>query len=186
MCTAFCLNLCKKKSIRLKLFLPYKFTSQKPFCRTGMTILTIDDPYAVIGQSPWLSYWLVKVTDPLFTRRIPNTSFLRKVACYAPNRIGCTVLLVTHNFSASCRSEFACFHNDFLGVMHEKLCNFEPLLFEIGRTYLTIFLIYCRKNCALSVSINNQPWINVRKNRCSSNHTQLCFMWKSKNNFIRI
>ena len=63
----------------------------------------------------------------------------------------------------------------------EKLCNFELLLFEMGITYLTSFLIYCRKNCALSVSINNQPRINVRKNRCSSNHTQLCFMWKSEN-----
>ena len=39
-----------------------------------------------------------------------------------------------------------------------------------------VFLIYGRKSCVLSVSINNQPQINVRKNRCSSNHTQLCFM----------
>ena len=74
----------------------------------------------------------------------------------------------------------------FFWVKHEKLCNFELLLFENGRTYLTSFLIYCRKNCALSVSTNNHPRINVRKNRCSSNHTQLCFMWKSENNFIGI
>ena len=38
MCNAFCLSLCKKKSMQLKLFLPYKFASQKPFCKTGRTI----------------------------------------------------------------------------------------------------------------------------------------------------
>ena len=36
-------------------------------------------------------------------------------------------------------------------------------MFESGEMYLTSFLIYCRKNYALSVSINNQPRINVRK-----------------------
>ena len=39
-----------------------------------------------------------------------------------------------------------------------------------------VFSFIVEKNCALSVSINNQPRINVRKNRCSSNHRQLCFM----------
>ena len=39
-----------------------------------------------------------------------------------------------------------------------------------------VFSFIVEKKCALSVSVNNQPRIIVRKNRCSSNHTQLSFM----------
>ena len=182
MCTTFCLNLCKKKSMQLKLFLPYKFERKKPFGRHGMH----DYPRAVIGESPWLSFWLVKVTDRLFTRRICKMSFCAKSLVTHQTAWRCTARLAPHDFSVSCRSEFSCFHNHLFGVKHDKFCNFELLSLEIGRRYLTSFLIYCRKNCALSVSINNQPQINVRKNRCSSNHRQLCFMWKSENKFIGI
>ena len=181
MCNAFCLKLCKKKSMQLKLFLPYKFASQKPLCRTGRTILAL---------------WLVNRHDfqldlqRSLTRclRVESAThlFLRKVACYAQKRMALYCAFGHAQLQRKQRSEFACFYNHFFWEKYEKLCNFELLLFENGRTYLTSFLIYCRKNCALSVSTNNHPRINVRKNRCSSNHTQLCFMWKSENNFIGI
>ena len=162
--------------MQLKLFLPYKFASQKPFCRPWH-----DYPRAVIGQSPRLSSWLVKVIDLLFTRWICKLSFCSKLLATPQTAWRCTARLVTHNLSASCTSEFSCFHNHCFGVKHEKLCNFALLSFDIGRTYLTSFLIYGRKNCALSVSINNQPQIYVRKKLMQLKpHTTLFYVKKWK------
>ena len=144
-----------------------------------------DYPRAVIGQSPWLSSWLVKVIDPLFTGRIFKISLCAKSLATHQTAWRCTARLVTHNFSACCRSEFACFQNHFPGIKHEKLCNFELLPFEIGRTYFTSFLIYCRKT-TLSVSINNQSQINVRKKSMQLKPHTTLFYGENENKLIGI
>ena len=105
--------------------------------------------------------------------------FLRKVACYASNRMVLYCMLRScTNFSAGCRSEFVCFIT-ITWVKHEKLCNFELLSFEIGRTYLTSFRINYRKNVLFQlVSIITSKFKKKIDAAQTTHNSVLCEKWK--------
>ena len=141
MCTAFGLNLCKKKSMQLKLFLPYKFASQSGhFAEPAWSSSRCDWSIAKTFILTCKGHWPVVYASNLQHIFFAQSSLLRT----KPHGVVLRVWSRT-TLAQGAEVNLLVFITSF-GVKHEKLCNFELLLFESGKTYLTSFLIFVEKS----------------------------------------
>ena len=139
-------NLCKKKSMQLKLFLyPTNLRARSHFAEPAWLSSRCDWSIAMTFILTCKRHWPVVYASNLQHISLAQSRLLR----IKPHGVVLRVL-VTHSFSASCRSEFDCFHNHLfeqnmksyaiLSYCRLKLVERISLVFSIIVEKIVLFL----------------------------------------------